>query len=114
MQDYSQILNARGWASSPVPQTPVEPKDADYHARVEGVLDAICRPDYSPGMILWLGRADPGLYERLTFSLPDRISCLWNAHAPLNEFQSVVDEWLAAHRRACSLFKMQGIESREI
>jgi hypothetical protein len=79
-------------------------REAEYHASVEAALDAICRPDYPPGMILWLESADAGLYNRLTRSLPNRISYLWNAHAPLDNFQTVVDEWLATHRRACSLF----------
>jgi hypothetical protein len=87
------------------PQRSPQTAEQDYHARVEAALEAICRPDYLPGMILWLEKVDPGLYDRLTCTLPDQISRLWNAHAPLYEFQGVVDEWLASHSRACSLFK---------
>jgi hypothetical protein len=105
MQDYSQILSARGWISPRAAQTTLETSDIDYHARVEAALDAVCRPDYPPGMILWLDRADPCLYNRLICSLPNLISRLWSEHAPLDDFQRVVDEWLATHRRACSLFK---------
>jgi hypothetical protein len=101
MQDYSQILIARGWAPAAAQTSHLE---ADYHAAVEAALKAICRPDYEPGMILWLEKADPGLYDRLTCRLPDLISLLWNAHAPLGEFQRVVDEWLATHTRAYSMF----------
>jgi hypothetical protein len=87
--------------------TSVERADAAYHASVEAALDTICHPEYPSGMILWLETVDPGLYDRLTCALPDLISRLWKAHAPLDEFQRVVDEWLATHRRACSLFKSQ-------
>ena len=93
-------------SSPPAAQhTSVERTDADYHASVEAALDAICRPDYPSGMILWLERADPALYHHLTCTLPNWISHLWNEHAPLDEFQVAVDDWRKAHNRACSLFK---------
>ncbi len=109
MQDYSQILNARGWAFPVARHNFIESNDTDYHARVETALGVICRPDYPPGMILWLETADSDLYDRLTCRLPNLISGLWNAHAPLNEFQTVVDEWLNSHERACTLFRDSGI-----
>jgi hypothetical protein len=105
MQDYSQIMNARGWASSTAAQSSFKTAEQGYHTRVEAALEAICRPDYPTGMILWLEKADPTLYDNLTRRLPDLISQLWNAHAPLNEFERVVNEWLKAHHCACSLFK---------
>lgn len=93
-------------ARSPVaPTAGAERADAGYHASVEAALDTVCRPDYPPGMVLWLESAAPELYDRLTCSLPNLISGLWNAHAPLEKFQTVVDEWLETHSRACSLFK---------
>jgi acetoacetate decarboxylase len=76
----------------------------DYHARVEATLQAVCRPDYQAGIIPWLEQGNPALYEDLTSRLPDLIHRLWEAQAPLEEFQRVVDEWLAAHRRACDLY----------
>jgi hypothetical protein len=107
MQDYSQILSARGWASPAAPHTFVETADGEYHARVEAALDAICRSEYPSGMILWLERADHSLYDSLTCSLPNLISRLWNARAPLNQFERVMDEWLAVYTRACVLFVSQ-------
>lgn len=80
-------------------------RQTDYHDRVESTLKAICRPDYPPGMILWLETADPVLYDRLTCTLPDLISRLWDAHAPLSEFERAVVEWLSAHRKACVFFR---------
>jgi hypothetical protein len=91
----------------PVPAVPAVPADTDYHYCVEAALYAICRPDYQPGMILWLETVDPSLYDRLTRILPDLISRLWNERAPLDKFHRVVNEWLATHRRACTLFKSQ-------
>lgn len=80
---------------------------ADYHARVEAALQAVCRPDYPIGMVPWLEQGNPALYENLTSHLPDLIHRLWEAHAPLEEFQRVVDEWLATHRRACDFYREQ-------
>jgi hypothetical protein len=105
MQDYSQILTARGWASPQKPAPPIA--DEDYHARVEAALGAVCRPDYPAGMILWLEKRDPVLYDDLTCRLPDLIDWLWNAHAPLEEFQRIVKSWLASHRRASELYRRQ-------
>ena len=81
---------------------------ADYHARVEAALQAVCRPDYQVGLIPWLQKGNGTLYEDLTSRLPDLIHRLWEAHAPVEEFQRVVDEWLTTHRRACELYGEQG------
>ena len=112
MQDYSQILTARGWASLGTTQPRFDATDADYHDRVEAALVAVCPRDYPAGTILWLEEAEPLLYDELTRSIPDLIDRLWSAHAPLRDFQRVIDGWLAAHMRACSLFKNRGVESR--
>jgi hypothetical protein len=78
-----------------------------YEARLRAVLLQTCRPEYPAGMVLWLETSDPGLYDDLTRRLPDLIHRLWMVHAPLGEFQRVVDAWLATHRRACELYKIE-------
>src|SRR2546425_11808618 len=56
--------------------------DAGYHARVEAALNAVCVPSYPPGMIQWLGKGEPSLYDDLTRRLPHLLHALWTAHAP--------------------------------
>src|SRR3989442_273110 len=87
--------------------------DADYHARVEAALQATCRADYPAGMVGWLENGDPALYEDLTIRLPDLIHRLWEAHAPLDEFQHIVDAWLAAHERACVLYRAELLRRKD-
>jgi hypothetical protein len=54
-------------------------------------------------MIPWLEKHHPNLYHELTSVLPDDIHRLWTEHAPLTEFQEILDLWLEAHRTACEL-----------
>lgn len=82
-------------------------RDADYHAHVEAALLATCC-GHPTGLVRWLETDSPGLYDDLTRRLPDFIHALWTAHAPLEEFQRVVGEWLATHRRACDLYRERG------
>lgn len=105
---YTGMQELRGRLCDEKPGTPgtrAQQTHANYHARVEAALQAVCRPDYPAGMIAWLAGAQPALYEELISRLPDLIHYLWTAHAPLEEFQRVVDDWLAAHKRACLLFR---------
>ncbi len=64
------------------PVTEICSSDANYQVRVQAALQATCRHDYPAGMILWLEKGDPALYEELTSRLPDLIQRLWSAHAP--------------------------------
>lgn len=82
-------------------------RDANYHAHVEAALLATCC-SHPAGLVRWLETYGPGLYDDLTRRLPEFIHALWMAHAPLEEFQRVVDEWLATHRRACDLYREHG------
>src|SRR6516165_5559176 len=67
-----------------------------YAIRVQGSLRAMCA-DYEPGTIVWLERNEPLLYDLLTRDLPDQISELWNAHAPLEKFDAAITDLLKAH-----------------
>jgi hypothetical protein len=61
-------------------------------------------------MMRWLETVHARSYDDLVQRLPDLIHTLWAAHAPVQEFQSVVTEWLQIHRRACDLYREQRVD----
>jgi hypothetical protein len=73
-----------------------------YQERAQRTLREMCL-DYEEGTILWLESNAPLLYEAVTCHLPNKISELWSAHAPLEEFDAVLAELLEAHRQAVAL-----------
>jgi hypothetical protein len=81
---------------------PIEDK---YSRRLQAALANVCRPDYPAGMILWLRDTFPLLYVELIDGLPDEMHRLWSGHAPLKEFDHILDDWMEAHRTACEMFK---------
>jgi hypothetical protein len=83
--------------------------DYEYRDRLQAALRSIC-PQYPAGMLCWLGKADAALYDVLTRQQPDLIRDLWNTHAPIEEFNRAVDNWLGTHRRACSRFRQHKVE----
>jgi hypothetical protein len=87
--------------SAPVESMPSDP----YSKRLQAALRGICRPDYPSGMILWLRDAFPLLYVELIDGLPDEMDRLWSRHAPLNEFDRILDVWVEAHRTAFEMYK---------
>jgi len=103
MQDCWAILKQAGldkpdWHPSVIWGDP-------YTARAEAALRQLCQPDYPAGMILWLDTAYPELYAELTSRLPDEVHRLWSEHAPLDEFQRILDRLLETHERACALYR---------
>lgn len=87
-------------------EKPVPPYCADpYAERMQAAIRAVCRPDYPAGMVPWLAEHEPALYEELTGRLRDEINWLWDAHAPIEEFQRVLDAWIEAHRQGCALYR---------
>jgi len=76
-----------------------------YQDLARAALAQICRPDYPADMIPWLEQHHPNLYHELTCALLDEIHRLWTDHAPLAEFQRILDLWLEAHRTACEIFR---------
>lgn len=73
-----------------------------YHERAQRTLREMCR-DYEEGTILWLEANAPLLYEAVTAILPNRVSQLWEQHAPLEEFDAALAELLETHRRAVAM-----------
>jgi hypothetical protein len=78
--------------------------DHEYRDRLQAAFLLIC-PDYTAGMVDWLEGADPVLYDDLICRLPRLISQQWNIDSPIEDFQQLVDMWLATHQRACALFR---------
>lgn len=61
---------------------------------------------YLPGTISWLETGNPSLYAELTRDLPNQIEQMWSQDAPLDEFQAALEQFVAAHDRACSEFAL--------
>ncbi|MDA2912981.1 hypothetical protein MYX77_03300 [Acidobacteriia bacterium AH_259_A11_L15] len=76
-----------------------------YAERMQAALRAICRPNYPEGMALWLKTAHPELYAELMEYLPDEINRLWDARAPLAEFDAVLARMVKTHQRGCTLYR---------
>jgi hypothetical protein len=76
-----------------------------YAEHMQAALRKINSPAYPAGMILWLEKAAPELYADLTERLPDEIHRLWEAFAPLGQFDETLVRLVSQHRRASVLFR---------
>jgi hypothetical protein len=76
-----------------------------YAKRLRALMQPIRSPDYPGGMIPWLDDACPILYTELTERLPKEMQRLWEARAPLDEFERVVDLWMEALQTACKMYE---------
>src|SRR3990172_10222507 len=54
----------------------------------------IAENPYLPGMMRWLQKAKPRLHCEILQDIPERIDLLWDAGAPLAEFQELIDRWV--------------------
>ena len=76
-----------------------------YYCRAEKALQEICRNGYEAfGAITYLRKAYPERARHLDVDLWERIDHLWDEGAPVEVFQSALDQWVKAHAEACSLF----------
>jgi hypothetical protein len=91
-------------ANFPITRNWEAPVDA-YGERLGNAMQSLASPEYPAGMIVWLGDACPILYTELTERLPDKIQRLWEAQAPLDEFERVLDLWKEAHRTGCRIYR---------
>jgi len=123
MQSYAEILRTKVvvWTSVNEEPTPRENLDAavfsardPYAVRLRRVWECLCHPEYPAGMILWLGDACPILYTELTERLPDKIQRLWEARAPLDEFERVLDLWKEAHRTGCRIYRQHLVAEKRL
>ncbi len=77
--------------------------DSTYASRAQPALAQINQPDYTGGMIPWLGDAHPELYDALTGRIPDEIDLARKCRAPLAEFDAILAQLVQTHRAACEL-----------
>lgn len=93
-------------ASDPVHSTTL---DEPYHQRVRDALRAIAALDYPPGTLAWAETAYPKLYPRMLTIPMEQVDKLWREHAPLDQFESVLTDWIEAHRTAGKLYAEYGL-----
>ncbi len=76
-----------------------------YAEAAERALGRISRPEYPAGMIHWLCEASPRLYAELTERLPEAAHRLWEANAPMEQFEQVLTALVKGHHTACQLYE---------
>ena len=76
-----------------------------YADRMRAAWCEINRSHHPAGMIVWLGGTHTDLYKKLTGYLPDKIQRLWEARAPLSDFEAACTELVECHRSAVELFR---------
>ena len=75
-----------------------------YCVRMEAAKKQIATHPFIPGLVRWLQQAKPQLQRKFTISLPREMDRLWDAGAPLDKFQKVLDEWVETHQRAIDAY----------
>jgi hypothetical protein len=76
-----------------------------YGWRLNAAFEIICAENYPVGMILWLERSESLLHDRLTRSLPEKITAAWNARVPFDQFDDLCGELEATHEQAIDLYR---------
>jgi hypothetical protein len=76
-----------------------------YGQRLNAAFEAICAENYPAGMIPWLETNGSLLHDRLTRSLPEKITAAWNARVPFDQFDGLCGEFEAMHERAVDLYR---------
>lgn len=89
-------LEAAGCTRRIVPQ----PTREDYHRLATAALRRIGAMPHLPAALRWLEHAHPDRYHELFHDLRDAIDALWDARAPLADFERALDAWVDAHQRA--------------
>ncbi len=75
-----------------------------YWCQVMAAWNQIAAHAYLPGAMRWAEKYHPDRYHRVTSELPAEWERLWDANAPLDEFQVALDRWVAAHEELIGLF----------
>lgn len=77
------------------------PSRGDVHGQLaDKALRRICSRPFLPGAIRSLKRTNPALHRALTLIIPKQIDQLWDAKAPLGQFQAALDFWTDCHADA--------------
>jgi hypothetical protein len=74
-----------------------------YGWRAHVAIDAICSVPAPDGLILWLRKHAPCLYQSLTENLPNRISYAWDAQDSYDAFDALCFELVDTYTRAVEL-----------
>ncbi len=75
-----------------------------YWCRLMAAWRQIADHEYLPAAMQWAEKHHPDRYHRVTSELPTEWEHLWDANAPLDEFQAALDRWVAAHEELIGLF----------
>lgn len=75
-----------------------------YWVRVMAAWRQIAALEYLSGGMAWGARFHPDLYRRATRELSGVWERLWDAAAPLDDFQAALDAWVGAHEELIGLF----------
>jgi len=88
------------------PAPPLSPGAKDpYQVAADAALETLCRMNLPAGLIVpWMERERPELHRKQA-ALFDLAARLWQEHAPLDQFESVLNEWLSCFRLAESFFR---------
>jgi hypothetical protein len=57
------------------------------------------------GVIRWIEQERPDLYQHLMVVLFEKINEMWNAQAPVEQFQKMLEEFAQAHAKACAEYR---------
>ncbi len=74
-----------------------------YWVWVMAAWRKIASHEHLPGAMQWAQKHHPDLYHRLISELPAAWESLWDANAPLDDFQAALDAWVAAHAELIGL-----------
>jgi len=84
---------------------------ADYHCSTYSALvsramqriDSVC----PPGALRWARQTCPALTDRIDVDLFNRLNYLWNAYAPVADFEAALQELVRAHAEVGRLYREQ-------
>ena len=66
----------------------------------------IAAHEHLPGAMQWAQKHHPDLHRRATRELSGAWEQLWDAAAPLDDFQAALDAWVGAHEELIGLFSI--------
>lgn len=93
---------------------PLSPGAKDhYQVAADAALESLRRMNLAAGLIVpWMEREHPELHRKQA-ALFDLAARLWQEHAPLGLFKSVLSEWVACFRTAESFYRESEGKSSE-
>ncbi len=77
----------------------------EYCAALEKTKTRIEKYPCPDGLVDWLRKNEPSLYQKFYVDTPCTIELLWQEKAPLREFNAVLDRWAEVHAQAIKLYE---------